>query len=144
MSYAGGEGARESTEDPHQSWLSLFILALLVSGVTAFPLVWEVTTLQAWLGSGSTAGTTWPELARWISTVPAGLTDAQAQYPFLFYGTDWLASAHIVIASAFWGPLRDPIRNVWVVEFGVFGIIPLWLVRCDITRLIAQTAGRAP
>jgi len=125
-------------------WLSFFILALLVSGVTAFPLVWEVTIFQAWLGSGLTAGTTWPDLARWISTVHTGLTDTQAQYPFLFYGTDWLAFAHIVIAIAFWGPLRDPIRNVWVVEFGVFGIIPLWLVRRDITRLIEQTAGRAP
>jgi len=151
-------------------WLSFFILALLVSGVTAFPLVWEVTILQAWFGSGSTAGTAWPELARWIVTVHAGLTDTQARYPFLFYGTDWLAFAHIVIAIAFWGPLRDPVRNVWVVEFGmiacglilplalvfgplrgipffwqiidcsfgVFGIIPLWLVRRDIMRLTAQ------
>jgi len=37
-------------------------------------------------------------------------------YPFIAYGTDWLAFAHFVIAIAFIGPWRDPVRNVWVVE----------------------------
>ncbi|SCF41963.1 hypothetical protein [Micromonospora mirobrigensis] len=34
----------------------------------------------------------------------------------MLYGTDWLAFAHLVLAVAFWGPLRDPVRNVWVVQ----------------------------
>lgn len=87
------------------------------------------------------------------------------------YGTDWLAFAHLVIAVAFIGPYRDPVRNSWVVtfgiiacigiiplaliagavrgiplywrlidcSFGVFGAIPLWLVRRDIAML--QTEG---
>jgi hypothetical protein len=37
----------------------------------------------------------------------------------LFYGTDWLAFAHVVIAMAFIGPYRDPLRNKWVVEWGL-------------------------
>ena len=52
-------------------------------------------------------------------------------YPFLAYGTDWLAFAHLVIAVAFWGPLRDPVRNVWVVKFGMIacaGVVPLALI----------------
>jgi hypothetical protein len=47
------------------------------------------------------------------------------------YGTDWLAFAHLVIAVAFWGPLRDPVRNVWVVHFGMIAcvaVIPLALI----------------
>jgi hypothetical protein len=47
------------------------------------------------------------------------------------YGTDWLAFAHLVIAVAFWGPLRDPVRNVWVVQFGMIAclaVIPLALI----------------
>jgi hypothetical protein len=46
------------------------------------------------------------------------------------YGTDWLAFAHLVIAVAFWGPLRDPVRNIWVIEWGMIacvGIVPLAL-----------------
>jgi len=53
------------------------------------------------------------------------------QYPFLAYGTDWLAFAHIVIAIAFLGPLKDPVRNTWVVDFGIIAcvlVIPLALI----------------
>lgn len=70
-------------------------------------------------------------LAQWISFVHRGVTEASRQYPFLFYGTDWLAFAHIVIAIAFVGPLRDPVRNIWVVEFGMIAcilVIPLALI----------------
>ena len=108
-----------------------FVAALVVSGLTAFPLVWEVTFLQRWLGASSALGPLWPALAAWIDLVARGLLDTQRQYPFLFYGTDWLAFAHLVIALAFWGPLRDPVRNVWVVEFAMLAcvlIVPMVLI----------------
>jgi hypothetical protein len=71
----------------------------------------------------------------------------QQEYPFLFYGTDWLAFGHVVIAVAFLGALRDPVRNRWLFDFGlvacamvipwafVFGAvrgIPVWwrLIDC--------------
>ena len=50
---------------------------------------------------------------------------------FLAYGTDWLAFAHLVIAVAFVGPLRDPERNAWVVTFGLIAcaaVVPLALI----------------
>ena len=62
---------------------------------------------------------------------PEGLETTGREYPFLAYGTDWLAFAHLVIAVAFWGPLRDPVRNIWVVEFGMIAcllVIPLALI----------------
>ena len=67
----------------------------------------------------------------WIERVRRGLDSADADYPFLLYGTDWLAFAHLVIAVAFYGVVRDPVRNVWVVEFGMIacaGVIPLALI----------------
>ena len=36
-----------------------------------------------------------------------------------------------MIAVAFIGPLRDPVRNIWVVQFGMIacvGVIPLALI----------------
>jgi hypothetical protein len=66
-----------------------------------------------------------------IERVRDGLDTADADHPFLLYGTDWLAFAHLVIAVAFLGPYRDPVRNIWVVEFGLIacaGVIPLALV----------------
>jgi hypothetical protein len=148
-----------------RAWLGFFIVTLVASGLTAFPLEtetrWLLVFLQG-LGDMVPAG-----LVSWVERVHLALADAGRRYPFLAYGTDWLAFAHLVIAMAFWGPWKDPVRNVWVVEwamlcciaiiplalvcgeirgipvywrlidisFGVFGIVPLWIVRRDIGRL---------
>jgi hypothetical protein len=111
--------------------LAFFMAGLLVSGLTAFPLVVEVNALAELAGEGTQTEAAWPEMARWISLVQRGLNDVAEKYPFLFYGTDWLAFAHIVIAVAFIGPLRDPVKNIWVIEFGMIAcalVIPLALI----------------
>ncbi|MGW6568770.1 hypothetical protein [Streptomyces sp. NPDC054975] len=161
-----------------RAWLVLFIVCLVLSGLTAFPLVTEIRFVEDALTSwASPVADLLPGLAEWIARVGDGLDVADAQYPFLLYGTDWLAFAHLVIAVAFYGPYRDPVRNIWVIEFGmiacvgiiplalicgpirdipfwwsvidmsfgVFGIVPLLLVRRMIKRLEAvQRDGTAP
>lgn len=109
-------------------WLAVVVVGLLASGVTAFPLELEtryllrvVTPLDRYL----------PALVGWVARVHQGLAETGQRYPFIAYGTDWLAFAHVAIAVAFWGPLRDPVRNVWVVQFGMLacaGIVPLALI----------------
>ncbi len=58
-------------------------------------------------------------IIRWVTRVHDALEDTGKRYPFLAYGTDWLAFAHLVLAIVFIGPWRDPIRNKWVFQFGV-------------------------
>jgi hypothetical protein len=109
-------------------WLTgIFILGLVVSGVTAIPLQSELTLLVNLLGSN--AGSS--EMTQWLLRVRDALAQTQAQFPFLFYGTDWLAFGHFVIALIFVGALRDPIRNRWLFEFGLIAcvlVIPYALV----------------
>ena len=109
-----------------------FIIGLVLSGVTAFPLPYEVSLLARLLGARDGSATDeYSGLLAWIVRVRNGLLATQAQYPFLAYGTDWLAFAHLVIATAFWGPLKNPVRNVWVIEWGMIAcvlIIPLALI----------------
>ncbi|WP_354638959.1 hypothetical protein [Kitasatospora camelliae] len=111
-------------------WLWIFIVCLVLSGLTAFPLESETR----WLADavhGSGLGGRLPGLADWTVRVRDGLAETNERYPFLAYGTDWLAFAHLVIATAFWGPLRDPVRNVWVIRWAVIacaGVIPLALI----------------
>ncbi|MFC6598885.1 hypothetical protein [Kitasatospora paranensis] len=113
-----------------RTWLWIFIVCLALSGLTAFPLQTE----SRWLADavhGSGLGAHWPALADWTERIRDGLAETGARYPFLAYGTDWLAFAHLVIAAAFWGPLRDPVRNVWVIRWALLacgGIIPLALI----------------
>ncbi|MFC1854045.1 hypothetical protein ACFL27_28005, partial [candidate division CSSED10-310 bacterium] len=108
-----------------------FIFALVISGLTAFPLKIEIDILQHIIGEGTTMESLWPDMAHWISNVHQGITWAHNNYPFVFYGTDWLAFAHIVIAILFLGPLRDPVKNIWVIEFGIIAcilIVPLAMI----------------
>jgi hypothetical protein len=101
-------------------WLSFFILALVLSGLTAFPLEHETS----WLASFFHAHPIVPSpIIFWISKVSDALRDTGLRYPFLAYGTDWLAFAHLVLAIVFLGPLRDPVRNKWVLQFGVIACI---------------------
>ncbi len=113
-----------------RAWLVLFVVCLVLSGATAFPLVHELRWTEDLLRSLSVSDQL-PALTDWIERVRRGVDTADTEYPFLLYGTDWLAFAHLVIAVAFYGPYRDPVRNIWVVEFGMIacaGIVPLALV----------------
>lgn len=106
-----------------------FIIGLVLSGVTAFPLPPEVRALASSLGGDSTSAP--GALVSWIVRVRDGLNVVESQYPFLLYGTDWLAFAHLVIAVAFFGPLKDPVRNVWIIQWGMIScaaVIPLALI----------------
>ena len=116
-----------------------FIAALVVSGITAFPLVTELRILSSFLGIDSNLPpTAYSGLRFWIATVSEGLIHVNEQYPFMLYGTDWLAFAHLVIAVAFIGLYREPVRNKWLIYFGMIacaGILPLALI-CGSIRQI--------
>ena len=67
----------------------------------------------------------------WLQRVYDGFHEMNRQYPFLAYGYDWLAFAHFVLAILFIGPLKDPVKNKWVIQFGMIAcslIIPFALV----------------
>jgi hypothetical protein len=113
-------------------WLALFMIGLVLSGVTAFPLERETALLNRTFGVASSlpAGGE-PVLHVWLRRVHEGIVHTNRVYPFMAYGTDWLAFAHLVIAVAFLGPLVDPVRNKWVLVFGVvacLGVLPLALI----------------
>lgn len=122
----------------------LFIAGLTGSGLTAIPLSGELNLLTSVIGPSSG----FPALADWLGRVQSALSETQARFPFLFYGTDWLAFGHFAIAIAFIGAWRDPVRNRWLFDFGLIACglvipyalafggwrgIPLWwrLVDCS-------------
>jgi hypothetical protein len=113
-------------------WLALFMTGLVLSGVTAFPLQTELGWFDTLLRTNTLRTLAESsQLLPWIDRVYEALASTNARYPFLAYGTDWLAFAHLVIAIAFIGPLIDPIRNKWVVTFGLIAcasVIPLALI----------------
>ena len=112
--------------------LAVFVVGLIISGVTAFPLGIEARAADRFLhGPGWPLARHLPFLTGWIDRVSGGLTATYDRYPFVAYGTDWLAFGHLTIAVAFWGPYREPVRNIWVLKFGLIacaGVVPLALI----------------
>ncbi len=108
---------------------AVFIVGLVLSGLTAFPLRHELDLLATWLGADANApaGT----LRGWIAFIQRGLATTEKEFPFLAYGTDWLAFGHLVIAVFFIGMWRDPVRNVWLLHAALIacvGVIPIALI----------------
>jgi hypothetical protein len=118
--------------------LLFFIFALAVAGLTAIPLQWELSLLHRWFGVSSFLAQVWPSMSEWISRVNGEVQNGYGTYPLLAYGTDWLAFAHVVIAVAFIGPLRDPVRNIWIIEFGMIACVLIlpWALIFGIIREI--------
>jgi hypothetical protein len=112
--------------------LIVFIVGLVLSGLTAFPLLAELNLLAAALGIPAGADpAALTGLHHWIALVREGLARTHDAYPFLAYGTDWLAFGHLVIAVFFIGPLREPARHDWTLMSGIIacvGVIPLALI----------------
>jgi hypothetical protein len=118
-----------------RGWLVFFIVALALSGITAYPLQTELAWLGQWFGVDAPGH---PEggLQWWIRTVRDGLRATDTAYPWLAYGTDWLAFGHLVIAIFFIGVYRDPVRNVWNLQVGLIAcaLLPLNAFICGAIR----------
>lgn len=137
-----------------RKWILLFVILLILSGITAFPIETEIKFIYQRLHF-------FPAFMQpWLTQIYTDIVETNKNYPFISYGTDWLAFAHIVIGLAFIGPYKDPVKNIWIIEwamlcciavlplafiagpirgipfyhqlidcsFGVLGIIPLYMV----------------
>lgn len=97
----------------------LFIILLVLSGITAFPLITEVKFMMAHLDA-------FPAFFHpWITRVYESVMSTP---DVVLYGTDWLAFAHIIISLFFVGVYIDPVRNKFTVDIGIvacFAIVPL-------------------
>ena len=105
-------------------WIIFFMIMLFLSGLTAIALETELDFLSRFFPFGSSIGD-------WLEKVYTGLTETNKKYPFLSYGYDWLAFAHFILAILFIGPLRNPVKNKWVIEFGMIAcllIIPFAMI----------------
>ena len=102
---------------------------LALSGLTAIPIQSEVALGRTLLGHDLSLGGRLPaHVVTWLQTLDDGVALTSSQAPFMFYGTDWLAFGHLMIALVFVGALADPIRNRWLYRFGMIAslLVPLW------------------
>ncbi|MCB1064255.1 MAG: hypothetical protein KDN20_15230 [Verrucomicrobiae bacterium] len=126
---------RDSTGLGRVRWfLGFVIFGLVVSGLTAFPLRHELEILAELVTDSdglSPRFPAFPGLTEWVVKVRDGLIATDETYPFVAYGTDWLAFGHLIIALFFILPFRDPVRYSGVLWIGVVAcvlVIPTALI----------------
>jgi hypothetical protein len=100
--------------------LFIWVVIIGLSGVTAFPIETELAILINHPPIQSQA------MVTWLNKVYQGVSTINIDYPFLSYGTDWLAFAHLMLAVLFIGPLKDPVKNIWVIEFGLIASVAIF------------------
>ena len=96
--------------------LGVVAFGLFVSGVTVWPAIPELKIgleILSRLGFGDT------EMHGFCSRILHSLQLIDRDHPQIMYGYDWLAFAHIMLAVLFAGAIRDPIRNIWIVQCGL-------------------------
>lgn len=104
--------------------LGFFMVALCLSGATAIPVEEQLNLALPMLNATG-------NMHHLLSEVLAAVKYTKQHYPFLLYGYDWLAFAHFVIAVVFIGPYINPVRNIWVLQFGIIAcmmVLPYALI----------------
>jgi hypothetical protein len=106
--------------------LGIVAFGLFLSGVTVWPAVSELkmAVRMVW-GDGEPDGV----LHSFILQAIDGLESVEENFSFMLYAHDWLAFAHIVLAILFAGAIRDPVRNIWIVQCG--------LIMCALVPVLA-------
>ena len=107
----------------------VLIAGLVLSGATAIPISTQLEIGVGALGEELDAAGRLPGfIGEWLRTLRDGIRVTSERAPFMFYGTDWLAFGHFMIALAFVGALRAPVRNRWLYQFGMIAcaLVPLW------------------
>ena len=101
---------------------------LFVSGVTIWPWEFELTLLISSLDGIAVL----EPLRSLLSELLSDMLALREKSSFVLYVADWLAFAHLILAALFLMALRDPIRNILVVRFGILCSlsVPLLAVTC--------------
>ena len=114
--------------------LGIFIIGLILSGLTTFPLRLELSLLTKITGASSSAD---PDqlsgLSHWIGFVDAGVRQTYSHFPFFGYATDWLGFGHLVIAAFFILPF------IWPRQYR--GVLLVGLAACVGVLLTAFVSG---
>ncbi len=105
-----------------------FIIILFLSGLTAIPIDAELSFLLQYFPEHT-------QMHAWLLKVLLDYRELNTDAPYLIYGYDWLAFAHFILAILFIGPYRDPVKNIWVLQFG--------LISCVLVLPLAFIAGNA-
>lgn len=103
-----------------RTYTVLLMIGLIIAGGTAFFIPWGVDLIVSHSHLPK-----WINQTAWLDYVHNGVNEIDNSFDFIWYGTDWIAFAHLLFAILFSGLYRDPVRNKWLVDFGLIACISI-------------------
>lgn len=98
----------------------MLMAGLVIAGATAFFIPWGVDLIVT-----HSPLPKWINQTAWLNYVLNGVIQIDKSFDFIWYGTDWMAFAHLLFAILFYGLYKDPIRNKWLVSFGLIACVAI-------------------
>jgi len=103
-----------------RTYTALLMAGLVIAGVPAFFIPWGVDLIV-----NHSPLPKWINQTAWLNYVLNGVIQIDKSYDFIWYGMDWMAFAHLLFAILFYGLYKDPIRNKWLVSFGLVACVAI-------------------
>jgi len=97
-------------------YLILFLLALLFSLHTVVLVEIETELLAKYVGHDTFMEELCPSISAWIEHLNLAVSETYSSYPVFAYCMDWLSYAFVVLAIFLLGAIKDPVKNVWIVQ----------------------------
>ena len=114
-------------------WLVLFFLGVLFGLHTVVFVEAETAFFVKYLGSGTAFSEKLPFISSWIDTLYVSVSNTYETYPVIAYCMDWLSYACVVFAIFMIGAIRQPVKNVWIVQ--------VYLIACLLAAVLPFVAG---
>ena len=96
--------------------LVIFIIGLGISCQAVIFVRPQLAWFKKYSGPETFVGRNFPSVSEWVSSLHEGFTITYETYPFIEYCMLWLAFAHIVLIIMCVGVVKNPVRNIWIVQ----------------------------
>jgi hypothetical protein len=100
-----------------KKWILFFMVSLAFSGITAFPVETELNLIIQYFTFLPSS------ILQFLTGILNQVHTTNQNFPQLFYGYDWLVFAHVMLSILFIGVYRNPVKNIWIIEFGMLACI---------------------
>jgi len=114
-------------------WLILFFLGILFGLHTVVFAEVETAFFAKHLGRGAAMETTLPVVSDWIEQLHVSVSETYEKHPAIAYCMDWLSYACIVFAIFIIGAIKDPVRNIWIIQ--------VYMIACVLAFLLPFIVG---
>ncbi len=105
-------------------WMGVVAVGLILSGLTCYWLPAELALVVKFFEVLSLDQLPLlDEMYAFVVHTKAGVDLVAREYPQLFLGTDYLGFAHVLLGILFIGAVRDPVKNIWIIEFGLIACV---------------------